>query len=75
MNTVRPRPYQQTNGNYKANGGETDKDGHNQNSQDQQQGQNSHVVARGRAQDIQQQNIPTQLLIRLAVAIRSVRSI
>ena len=60
MNTVRPRPYPQTNGNYKANGGETDKDGHNQNSQDQQQGQNRQVVARGRAEDIQTQNSPLQ---------------
>lgn len=57
MNTIRPRPYTQANGNYKANGGETDKDGHNQNAQDQQhpQGQNSQVVARGRAEDIQNQ--------------------
>ena len=55
MNTVRPRPYPQTNGNYnRANNGETDKDGHNQNSPEQQQGQNRQVVARGRVQDVQQ---------------------
>ena len=59
MNTVRPRQYPQANGNYKANGGETDKDGHNQNAQDQQQqrqGQNPQVIARGRAQDVQAQD-------------------
>lgn len=50
MNTVRPRPYpQRGTGNYNAGNEGTDKDGHNGNAQDQQ------VVARGRAQDIQQQ--------------------
>ena len=58
MNTIRQQPYPQANGNYKANGGETDKDGHNQNAQDQQQHrqQNPQVIARGRAQDVQGQD-------------------
>ena len=57
MNTVRPRPYpQRGTGNYNAGNEGTDKDGHNGNAQDQQQQrQNQKVVARGRAQDIQQQ--------------------
>ena len=60
MNTVRPRPYpQRGTGNYNAgNAGNegTDKDGHNGNAQDQQQQrQNQQTIARGRAQDIQQQ--------------------
>lgn len=57
MNTVRPRPYpQRGTGNYNAANEGTDKDGHNGNAQDQQQQrQNQQVVARGRAQDIQQQ--------------------
>ena len=57
MNTVRPRPYpQRGTGNYNAGNEGTDKDGHNGNAQDQQQQrQNQQVVARGRAQDIQQQ--------------------
>ena len=57
MNTVRPRPYpQRGTGNYNAGNEGTDKDGHNQNGQErQQQGQNPHVVARGRATDVQQQ--------------------
>ncbi len=56
MNTIRPRPYPQANGNYRAANGETDKDGHNQNAQDQQQQQqNQQVVARGRAEDVQGQ--------------------
>lgn len=56
MNTVRPRPYpQRGTGNYNAANEGTDKDGHNGNAQDQQQRQNQQVVARGRAQDIQQQ--------------------
>ena len=57
MNTVRPRPYPQIGtGNYNAGNEGTDKDGHNGNAQDQQQQrQNQQVVARGRAQDIQQQ--------------------
>lgn len=63
MNTIRPRPYPQANGNYRAANGETDKDGHNQNAQDQSQQQqhNQQVVARGRAEDVQAQNpIPQQ---------------
>lgn len=54
---VRPRPYpQRGTGNYNAANEGTDKDGHNGNAQDQQQQrQNQQVVARGRAQDIQQQ--------------------
>ena len=57
MNTVRPRPYpQRGTGNYNAGNEGTDKDGHNGNAQgQQQQRQNQQVVARGRAQDIQQQ--------------------
>ena len=57
MNTVRPRPYpQRGTGNYNAGNEGTDKDGHNGNAQDQQQQrQKQQVVARGRAQDIQQQ--------------------
>ena len=57
MNTVRPRPYpQRGTGNYNAGNEGTDNDGHNGNAQDQQQQrQNQQVVARGRAQDIQQQ--------------------
>ena len=57
MNMVRPRPYpQRGTGNYNAANEGTDKDGHNGNAQDQQQQrQNQQVVARGRAQDIQQQ--------------------
>ena len=57
MNTVRPRPYpQRGTGNYNAANEGTDKDGHNGNAQDQQQQRrNQQVVARGRAQDIQQQ--------------------
>ena len=56
MNTVRPRPYpQRGTGNYNAGNEGTNKDGHNGNAQDQQQQrQNQQVVARGRAQDIQQ---------------------
>lgn len=54
---VRPRPYpQRGTGNYNAANEGTDKDGHNGNAQDQQQQrQNQQVVARGRAQDVQQQ--------------------
>ena len=57
MNTVRPRPYpQRGTGNYNAANEGTDKDGHNGNAQDQQQQrQNQQTIARGRAQDIQQQ--------------------
>ena len=65
MNTVRPRPYpQRGTGNYNAGNEGTDKDGHNGNAQDQQQQrQNQQVVARGRAQDIQQQaGVPRQVI-------------
>ena len=65
MNTVRPRPYpQRGTGNYNAGNEGTDKDGHNGNAQDQQQQrQNQQVVARGRAQDIQQQaGVPRQAI-------------
>ena len=57
MNTVRPRPYpQRGTGNYNAANEGTNKDGHNGNAQDQQQQrQNQQTIARGRAQDIQQQ--------------------
>ena len=57
MNTVRPRPYpQRGTGNYNAGNEGTDKDGHNGNAQDQQQQrQKQQTIARGRAQDIQQQ--------------------
>lgn len=57
MNTVRPRPYpQRGTGNYNAANEGTDKDSHNGNAQDQQQQrQNQQTIARGRAQDIQQQ--------------------
>ena len=57
MNTVRPRPYpQRGTGNYNAGNEGTNKDGHNGNAQDQQQQrQNQQTIARGRAQDIQQQ--------------------
>lgn len=57
MNTVRPRPYpQRGTGNYNTGNEGTNKDGHNGNAQDQQQQrQNQQTIARGRAQDIQQQ--------------------
>ena len=58
MNTIRPRQYPQANGNYKANNGGTDKDGHNQNAQDQreqQQQQGNQVIARGTVQEVQNQ--------------------
>ncbi len=56
MNTIRPRQYPQANGNYTAGNGETDKDGHNQNAQDQNRGQqNRQTVARGRVEDVQNQ--------------------
>lgn len=55
MNTVRPRPYpQKGTGNYNAGNEGTDKDGHNSNGQEQQQSQRQQVIARGRAQDMQQ---------------------
>lgn len=57
MNTIRPRPYpQRGNGNYNAGNDGADKDGHNGNAQDQRQ-QNPQVIARGRAEDVQQQQI------------------
>ena len=53
MNTIRPRPYpQRNNGNYNAGNDGTDKDGHNQNGQEQQN--QRQVIARGRAEDVQQ---------------------
>lgn len=52
MNTIRPRQYQQANGNYQTKKGETDKDGHNQNAQDQQQ-QHQQTIARVRAENVQ----------------------
>ena len=55
MNPIRPQPYpQRGNGNYNAGNDGTDKDGHNKNEQEQQRHQGSNVIARGRAQDIQQ---------------------
>ena len=58
MNTIRPRPYLQRPGNYNNTNNETlDKDGHNGGSQEQEQqrqNQGRNVVARGRAEDIQQ---------------------
>ena len=55
MNTVRPRPYpQRGTGSYNAGNEGTDKDGHNSNGQEQQQRNNSQIVARGRATDVQQ---------------------
>ena len=59
MNTVRPRPYpQRETSNYNAGSDSTDKDGHNSNAQDQRQGQGQRTIARGRAEDLQQQNVP-----------------
>ena len=56
MNTVRPRPYpQRGTGNYNAGNEGADKDGHNSNGQEQQRQNQSQVIARGRAQDVQQQ--------------------
>jgi len=51
MNTIRPRYPQQTQG-YQTKQNATDQDGHNQNAQDQQQ-QRQDVVARGRAEEVQ----------------------
>ena len=56
MNPIRQNPYPQANGNYKANNGSTDKDGHNQNGQEQSRQQNPQVIARGRVQDVQNQD-------------------
>ena len=56
MNTIRPRYPQQTQG-YHTKQGTTDENGHNQNARDQQQQkQNQQVIARGRAQDVQNQD-------------------
>ena len=55
MNTIRPRPYPQREGNYNAGNEGADKDGHNGNAQDQQQQRRQQVIARGRAQDMQPQ--------------------
>ena len=63
MNSVRPRPYpQRNNGTYNAGNNATDKDGHNSNGQQQQhqQSQNPQVIARGRAEDIQQPQVNVQ---------------
>ena len=56
MNPIRQNPYPQANGNYRANNGSTDKDGHNQNGQEQNRQQNPQVIARGRVQDVQNQD-------------------
>ncbi len=63
MNTIRPKPYpQRGTGNYNAGNEGTDKDGHNGGGQEQQQQrQNPQVIARGRAEDIQQQNAAPQM--------------
>ena len=54
MNTVRPRPYpQRGTGSYNAGSDSADKDGHNHNGQDPRE-QRQQVVARGRAEDVQQ---------------------
>ena len=65
MTPIRPQPYpQRGTGTYNAGNEAADKDGHNQNGQEQrQQGQN--VIARGRAEDVQQQT--TQNPIRPAI--------
>lgn len=57
MNTIRPR-YPQTQG-YQAKQNATDENGHNQNAQDQQQQrQNQQTIARGRADEMQNQSQP-----------------
>ena len=57
MNTIRPRPYPQRNsGNYNAGSDGADKDGHNSNGQEQQN-QRHQVIARGRAEDVQQASV------------------
>lgn len=54
MNPIRPQPYpQRGNGNYNAGNSGADKDGHNQNDHEQNR-QNQGVIARGRAEDVQQ---------------------
>ena len=60
MNTVYPRPYPQANGQYKANSGETDKDGRGSGQHQNPQEQQQKTVARGRAQDVQAQTSPLQ---------------
>ena len=60
MNTIRPRPYpQRGTGNYNAGSDGADKDGHNNNGQDPREQQHQ-VVARGRAEDVQQ--VPQTLM-------------
>ena len=60
MNTIRPRYPQQTQG-YQTKQNATDENGQNQNAQDQQQQrQEQQTVARGRAQDVQNQEQPIQ---------------
>lgn len=57
MNTIRPKPYpQRGTGNYNAGSDGADKDGHSSNGQEQREDhqQNRQVVARGRAEDVQQ---------------------
>ncbi len=66
MNTIRPRPYpQRGTGNYNAGSDGTDKDGHNQQGQDPRE-QNHQVVARGRAEDMQQGQQVQQAPVRPA---------
>ncbi len=60
MNNIRPRYPQQTQG-YQTQQSGTDKDGHNQHAQDQQQ-QRQEVIARGRAEDHQNQGQQTSPL-------------
>ena len=60
MNTIRPRYPQQAQG-YQTKQNATDENGHNQDAQDQQQQrQEQQTVARGRAQDVQNQGQPVQ---------------
>ncbi len=75
MNTVRPRPYpQRGTGSYNAGNTGTDADGHNQNGQEQQQ-QHREVVARGRAEDVQQPQVqPRQAIYSPAVNAYSQKS-
>lgn len=64
LNPIRPQPYpQRGNGNYNSGNNSTDKDGHNKNGQEQRR-QYQEVVARGRAEDVQQ---PVQSAIRPAI--------
>ena len=56
MNTVRPRPYpQRGTGSYNAGNEGADKDGHNSNNQERQQNNAPQTIARGRADDVQNQ--------------------